>query len=98
MSQINTKGPAWLDPAALSAVVGCGLFLAFYYGNTTHVSAHLRKRLKAPAGDSDNILGSAELPTENKVTRRTRWALAQYVAGYLSLFAAAGFFLAFMWT
>jgi hypothetical protein len=95
-NRFNPRGPAWLDPASLSAVVASAFFYALYYGNTSYVSAQLRNLLSAT--DSTKIVGTAALPTANKVKRRTDWALAQYIAGYLFLFAAVGFFGAFLWT
>ncbi len=96
-NRFNPRGPAWFDPASLSAVVASAFFFALYYGNTHWVSTYLRNRL-TPADASKQIAGTAMLPTEDKVTRRTYWALAQYIAGYVFLVAAVGFFAAFLWT
>ena len=97
-NRFNIKGPTWLDPASLSALVACGFFFALYYGNTTYVSAHLRKRLAVPEGDADRITGTESLPTNTKVPKKVRWAFFEYTIGFLLLFGAVGFFVAFLWT
>jgi len=96
VNRFNVKGPAWLDPASLSAVVASGLFFAFYYGNTTYVSAQLRSRLSLPENDSNRITGTQSV--SGKVLRRVRWARFQYFVGFALLIGAVGLFVAFLWT
>jgi hypothetical protein len=97
-NRFKAIGPPWLDPASLSALVASGFFFALYYGNTNWVSTHLRNRLSAT--DTTKIAGTDTLPTEAKanVKRRVEWAFGEYIAGFLFLFVAVGFFVAFLWT
>ena len=97
-NRFKTIGPPWLDPASLSALVASGFFFALYYGNITYVSTHLRKRLSAPENDPDKIKGADSLPADTKVPRKVGWAFFEYIMGFLLLFGAVGFFVAFLWT
>lgn len=92
--RFKANGPAWLDPASLSAVVACGLFFALYYGNITYVSAQLRNRLSAQ--DATKVEATAAVP--NDVNKTVKWAFGEYLVGFLLLFAAVGLFLSFLWT
>src|SRR5580658_10245846 len=75
-NRFNAKGPAWLDPASLSAVVACGLFFALYYGNITYVSAQLHNRLSAA---DTTVKATDSVP--NDVYKKVKWAFSQYFVG-----------------
>jgi hypothetical protein len=98
-NRFRATGPTWLDPASLSALVASALFFAYYYGNTTYVSAHLRNGLAAPEKDSKHLLGDSDVPSDTaKTSKKVAWGRFQFVMGWAFLVASVGLFLAFLWT
>ncbi len=90
-NRFNAKGPGWLDPASLSALVASGFFFALYYGNISYVSAQLNSRMVSRA-----LTPADSVPSD--VDARIGWALFEYIAGFIFLLGAVGFFLGFLWT